>query len=814
IPQPILDRLQAIGISELYPPQARAIEEGDPSKNIVIAIPTAAGKTLIAEIFMLTHILFPDSGIRGKAMYLTPLKALATEQYHTFKTHWDPLGVRVTFSTGDFDRVDKNLFNNDIIVLTNEKADSILRNHPELLAGVSCVVADEIHLMNDESRGVTLELILTKIRKLSPQTQIVGLSATINNAHELASWLDATLIQDDWRPVPLKEGAFLDHEIIFADGSTRAVDVPTEDPLQALLVDTIQGGGQILAFLGTRRNAQAAAKRFAEWLAPLLPPDFRRQAGETAEAFLDLEGEVTPQGRQLAEVLRAGTAFHHAGLGYPQRSFIEDQFRQGHIVAIAATPTLAAGINTPARRVIIKGLKRFAVEKGSQDIPIIEYKQMAGRAGRPGYDPYGESVVIARSPADLDDILAKYVRGTPEDITSKLNNESELKSHILGTIASGFATAWEEILAFFRLTFFSFQKDSHAVSVPSRKRRVPPAEEEVPARRSKGKKAGGEDYFQYVTSIGDEYLPQAQYGAPRHKELEESLHDALQYLVAEKMVNDGEDGSFAATSLGQKVSQLYIKPETAVEFRQHLQAMSQRISRHSLDVTPLTFLHAVARFPDADLPYVGQVEKEVLNRFYAKYANQLAFPPEFYPPRGDLDEFYPELKLAAILHSWIFEIPEEMLAKRFNVGSGDIHRYVETAEWLVHAAEVLCPFFRATKWQEILKRLTIRVNYGCREELLPLVSIRDIGRVRGRILYRAGYSTPEAVFEADPSEIARLPLFGPNLVERVRRNIASGVRKSNLSAAPPPETELEAEDNDSESDYQDLKKIPKQSKLF
>ncbi len=772
IPPLIWDRLRALGISQFYPPQERALHEWVPGKNIVVAIPTAAGKTLIAEVIMVQDILMRKGGGRGKVLYLTPLKALATEKYQSFKEHWEQLGISTTFATGDFDRVDRSLFSYDIIVMTNEKADSVLRTHPELMQAVTCVVVDEIHLLNDETRGVTLELVLTKIRKLIPTVQIIGLSATINNAGELAKWLDGLLIQDDWRPVKLKEGVFYEHKIVFSDGTEQTLPGYTADPIETLLIDTIKGGGQVLAFLNTRRNAMAAGKRFAQALMPLLTPELRERTQKAAGEFAKLEPENPPQAKQLIELLRSGVAFHHAGLTYSQRTFVEDQFRRHNILAIAATPTLAAGINTPARRVIIRGLARFSKEQGNEEVPVIEYKQMAGRAGRPGFDPYGEAVVIARNPTHFDELMEKYVKGTPEDITSKLNNEAELKSHLLGTIASGFTTNWGEIISFFHLTFFSFQRGSALRPQPGRKRNGPKRLEQGQPK---------DDYFKYVRTVDQENLPSFQFNPSREKKLEESLHDALSYLISETMVKEQEGNVYEITPLGRKVSQLYIKPESAVEFRAALRVISQRISTHDLKLTTLSFLHAISRFPDSYLPYAGEAEKEGLRSFYQKHATEFVFPRKLRPETGDLEDLFPELKLCAILFRWIQEVPEDRLASDFNVGAGDIRRYVETAEWLVHAAEVLSSSFNAAKWGSALKQLAIRVKYGCGEELLPLVSIYDIGRVRGRILFKAGFKTPGDVLSADSAVLSKLPTFGPEIVAKIKRNIDAGKLKIDLS---------------------------------
>jgi helicase len=201
LPNVAKEILLEMGINELYPPQEEAIRanilEG---KNLLLSVPTAAGKTLIAMICAIKHVLEK----KGKVLYILPLKALANEKYEEFKI-LEKIGIKVTISTGDFDNIEPYLVNYDIIIATNEKADSIVRHKPSWIDRISLIIADEIHLLGDSSRGPTLETLLTSLRILNPECQIIGLSATIRNANEIAEWLKAVLVTSNWRPVPLKE---------------------------------------------------------------------------------------------------------------------------------------------------------------------------------------------------------------------------------------------------------------------------------------------------------------------------------------------------------------------------------------------------------------------------------------------------------------------------------------------------------------------------------------------------------------------------------------------------------------------------------
>ena len=196
--------------SKLRPAQEKALEAGLlDRKNLLIVTPTASGKTLIAEIAMLQAIY---NNI-GKAIYIVPLKALASEKYHEFKNKYKD--VKVGLSIGDTDSSDKYLERYDIIITVSEKLDSLIRHKAPWLRHVATIIIDEIHLLNDPSRGPTLEVVITILRKVLKKAQFLALSATIGNPKELAEWLDANLVLDDWRPIDLHKGIYLDGNVEF-----------------------------------------------------------------------------------------------------------------------------------------------------------------------------------------------------------------------------------------------------------------------------------------------------------------------------------------------------------------------------------------------------------------------------------------------------------------------------------------------------------------------------------------------------------------------------------------------------------------------
>ncbi|NJE09458.1 DEAD/DEAH box helicase [Thermococcus sp. MAR1] len=351
---PVDERVKRViierGIEELYPPQAEALKSGVlEGKNLVLAIPTASGKTLVSEIVMVDKLLREG----GKAVYLVPLKALAEEKYREFKV-WEALGLRVAATTGDYDSTDEWLGRYDIIIATSEKFDSLLRHGSNWIRDVKLVVADEVHLIGSYDRGATLEMILSH---MLGKAQILALSATVGNAEELAEWLNAELVVSDWRPVELRKGVFHLGELIWEDGKIERYP----ENWESLAIDAVKRGKQALVFVNTRRSAEKEAVSLSSKIAKLLTKPETRQLSELIASIED-----NPTTEKLKKAIRGGVAFHHAGLSRAERTMIEDAFREGLIKVITATPTLCMHPETP---VITKnGVKKVSELGGGDEV--------------------------------------------------------------------------------------------------------------------------------------------------------------------------------------------------------------------------------------------------------------------------------------------------------------------------------------------------------------------------------------------------------------------------------------------------------------
>ncbi|NLE05592.1 MAG: DEAD/DEAH box helicase [Crenarchaeota archaeon] len=717
IPEQLKEVIIKEGITELYPPQAEAMQAGIlEGKNLVLASPTASGKTLVAELTCLKHVL----ECKGKTIYLAPLRALASEKFEDFKrfTHLhkaDGRKVTVGVSTGDFDSNDFWLERYDIIVTTNEKADSLLRHRAKWMEDVSLVVADEVHLLNESERGPTLEVVLARMLQINQKMQILALSATMGNVNEIAQWLKAQYVITDWRPVNLKEGVLLQEEIQYKDGSARKIEQRTSNDAINLAIDVVKTGGQALVFASTRKNAVGIAKKIADKLGDALSKPAKRALQTEAERVL-VADEKTRLSETLSEIVRCGVAFHHAGLTGPHRKIIETLFKQGKIKILTSTPTLAFGVNLPARTVIVQDYRRYEPGYGNYPISVLEYKQMAGRAGRPKYDKNGESILIAKTADESDYLMENFILAKPERIWSRLAVEKIIRRHVLATIASDFAHTENGIYDFFGKTFYAYQYDVKAIK-------------------------------SVITKI-------------------------LRYLHDEEMIYYLDATNIAATKFGKRINELYIDPITGVVIRNALRQKPAYL-------TDFSMLHLITHTPDMApimRPY-NRKEIEDIAIQTEQLRDQLFMqPPNEWDDRVAFETFLGEVKTAKILKAWIEENSEEQMLEKYNVQPGDLYRIIESGKWLLHATQELAQLVGSKDIIPLTAELDERVEKGIKKELLPIVKLEGVGRVRGRMLFNLGYKTFEDIKHAEPKQLVKI--LGPAIAKKVKEQTGEEIDKA------------------------------------
>jgi len=456
------------------------------------------------------------------------------------------------------------------------------------------------------------------------------------------------------------------------------------------------------------------AKHISEQTGAVLSKPMKRTLEQEAEKILST-GERTRISESLADLVRCGTAFHHAGLAGAHRKLIEDLFRQGKIKVLTATPTLAFGVNLPARTVVIQDYRRYEAGYGYYPIAVLEYKQMAGRAGRPKYDKVGEAILIAKTADEADYLMDSYILAKPERIWSRLAVEKIIRGHVLATVASDFAKTENGVYEFFGKTFYAYQYDVKAI-------------------RS------------LIAKI-------------------------LKYLYDEEMLDiDGE--KICATKFGKRVSELYIDPASAVVIRGAL-------GNKPAYLTDLSMLHLIAHTPDMG-PVMRPYSQEIDETAVAMEEHREEFfveVPNEWEDRIAYEEFLGEVKTAMVLKSWIEETGEDTLIERFRVQPGDLYRIIENAKWLLHATHELAALLGKKETLPLTSELIERVSKGIKKELLPIVKLEGVGRVRGRIIYNAGYKTIDDIKHATLEELTNLPLMGPRVAKRIKEQVGGFVKK-------------------------------------
>ncbi|RJU81000.1 MAG: hypothetical protein DWB99_07750 [Candidatus Poseidoniales archaeon] len=805
------------GITKLHPPQFEAMPSIFKGRNVLLAIPTASGKSLVAYIAILRKLMVEEIGT--KAIYIVPLKALASEKFEDLKEISKSLNLTVGLGIGDSSSEAKKIDECDILVCTSEKLDSIIRNKPQTMSRVSIVVADEFHLMNDSTRGPTLEINLTKLRFLRKEAQLIALSATVGNCQDLANWLDADLIQSDWRPVALEYSTFhdlhLEPRLVQSSEVSNSPDVlnpprdldgPKTQPTWVVLKDTIMQKGQLLIFVGTRRSAESEALKLSKRVSKLLEKEDQDRLNLLKEFAESLEGRTqTAMGEKLYECIKGGIAFHHAGLTHSQRKSIESAFKKGLLIALTATPTLAAGVNLPARRVLVRDVKRWG-DGMSRPLPVMEVRQMLGRAGRPKYDDYGEAWILCKGTDGweiADDVSERYFFGEIESISSKLASEPALRTHLLSIISTGGLQHRGDIGDFFESTFLGFSISKNILNeridemlnwlVDERFIRRLGVDESYANKRADEKINDAEDWDDNMpvwaniahSTIGVEFQPTGEnkpnkifnsaFGEPSFgfKKATELSH------VGAWQLDDKTEFSamkYEATLMGERITQLYLDPLSASLLRVGLRRAVRREVRKSGEVTNFGLLHLIATTPDFSSLWAKNSDMDINSNLWLKtnsVENELL-----------ADSSYDEMLLGNIKSAWLIdkwnnEESMRSIEKSLDVSPGDLHHRVDLASWLLLAskeiliADDVFSQEHMSEISEIIKKVDIlrqRTRHGCKEDLLTLVNIRNIGRSRARELANLGIRTPQQVISMSRSkknELLKLRGWGPVLIGKI-----------------------------------------------
>ncbi len=532
-------------IKEFNPAQKAVIESGylEDKSNYIISIPTASGKTVLGILPALKTIL---NG--GKAVYAAPLLSIQNEKVKEFKA-FEKHGISVG----------KHPSSNDLSVMVFESFDALTRFSWNVLREVDTLIIDEFHMIGEYSRGPTLESAITRAKLINPNLRIIALSATLRNIDEIEEWLGGKTVEHNYRPVPLNKEV-LDAEMFNTKNKN--------DVIVKVVEKAIDDNSQALSFVSTRRFTESLATYVAKKIGKKTTKEQKQKFKEVADKLLEVpkkKGSLpTTTCIKLAEAAEKGVVFHHAGLFNEQKEIIEEEFRNGNILMITATPSLMYGVNLPSKYVIIRDHTRWT-SNGPASIPVFDYEQMSGRAGRPQYDDVGYSYLIAKTMDESFDLEARYIDGEIELTNSKLiDNKDAIYKQIIAQIASSLSKNLDELSDFFGKTLYGFQmKNNPSMSMFA------------------------EDSLKW------------------------ELENALEFLLQNGIIRATPEG-LKTTKFGNLIAKSNYTVETAVKIKEYVSTIKE--------LNPAEMIYALAETPDLPLiSFKGRKSKDPVRDKLSEY---------------------------------------------------------------------------------------------------------------------------------------------------------------------------------------------------
>jgi helicase len=703
----------------LLPIQEKAIIKHNVlgGRNLIIFAPTSSGKTLVGEIVSVHYAM-----AKKRALYLVPMKALAEEKYHHFKDMYGELGMKTIISTHDRKEHDQDLERKEfhIAVVVFEKLNALLVKNPNLLEGIGLVVIDELQMMGDDTRGAGLELLLTKILLSAFRPQLVGLSAVLGDAEDLARWLKAELLIDTRRPVELRKGilsrgifTYLEHNSGIEGEEKWPLAEGDDDEifsLQAAKYLAEENGEQSIIFLPDKLATETLGEKLKDMV------QFRAASGALAELELFEESYSKDL---LLSLLSNGIAIHNADLSWEERDLVERNFRKGEIRILLSTSTLAMGINLPAKNVFIPEKKWSTPIHGDRlamsDITKAEHENMGGRAGRLGFvNEFGRAILVTSSQFQKNALYEYYIKGGFENLRPALKDE-DLDLYCLNLVASGLCSTEEEIQKFLLSTYtgISCWVGKSGTSV-----------------------AGA--FCDKIRGIVEKCL---NWGL-----LKRDVQELLQ-----------------ATERGKVTAQMGISVDTCLNLLKWMDLCDP------MRVSDLEVLVAAALTVDAREIHIPLRKSEFRQSKYRNLfrseverlseGDKILFKSILGPSHRPLYEQERALKKALILYQWISSSPTREIEGAHNVFSGAIKKMGEEFSWLVEAISTLA---KAEGWPEqVIKKMDVlgeRLSFGIDFKGLELAKLRIRGLGRGYIsrLVHNGYESPKALSDLSVEDLAKI----------------------------------------------------------
>lgn len=718
----IIEMWQSMGVNTLLPIQAKAVRHGKilDGQNAVVFAPTSAGKTFVGEMAAIRQ-----ASQLQRVFYLVPQKALAEEKYREFRDRYKSFGISVVISTRDrrdFDtRIHRGEFH--IAVVVFEKMQSLLVTNPGLLDKVGLVVADELQMVGDSTRGAGLEILLTKILLAKSKLQIIGLSAVLGNAEDVAHWMNATLCETRERPVELRKGVLHSGNLRYIEHNSgresnealsQCDSTNTTEVLVNQVCDFVDNGEQCIVFCKSRKDTQRLTAIIAEAI----------DAPAADKAIADLVDLEESENRSLLlDLLKNGVAYHNADLDWDQRDVIERQFRSGDISVVCATSTLALGVNMPSKNVFLDYERWNRGSKGrwgKTNISQAEYENISGRAGRLGLEKdFGRAILVAGNGFHAESLFDQYVCGELGDLEPALA-DAPLAQHVLNLVASKMARTIQEV----------------------------------------------------ETILLSSYTGQ-RFWRDQTEQVTVWIDLAIQNCIDGGLI-EAKDQNLDATEVGRLAASKGVQVETAIQMKRFLEANASAAT----DITPFEVLFHLTGTKNGDSTYIGLSTYE---HTHGSYFQGLRVAVRNLPEhaRNRIMDDYEEMantsydnchraKKMLVLHDWILGRGNRDIETGYSCYLGMIEGLAGEFAWLM---ETLASMAKVMGWPEEaveqLNALTHQLLHGVTAEGIELAKLRTRGFARGRImgLVKQGTTTVEGVLE----------LAGDALKKIVTQNVADRI---------------------------------------
>ena len=739
----LIDLWLKCGHEKLLPVQQLAVQRfnlfgGD---SILVSAPTSSGKTFVGEMAAANAV-----ANRGKAIYLVPLKALATEKFETFRERYGPQGTKVVISTRDYREYDEAIENQqfDIAVVVYEKMQQLLTRKVQPLHGVGLVVADEIQMLADPERGADLEVLLTRLRLSKVPFQFLGLTAVLRNNDLLSRWLGARFLEHYERPVELRRGILYQGEFAYETYNSHihgAEPLPgaAEGPAWKIMMSTALGlaakGEQSLIFLSDKNSTRNMATRAAE--------EFN--GAPAVEAIEELRSlEETRSRDMLIECLQNGIAFHNADLCIEERSVVERYFRQGSIKIICATPTLAVGVNLPVKNVFLEPMlwdcDKPTGQMFKRNLTKAEYDNMGGRAGRLSLEhDFGRCVLVATTPLEQMQLEHCYFEAELEELLPQLIGV-DLETHAMNLVAARAAHSRQDIGMFL----------SHTLT--------------------------GMRHSKALSEHQQEF----------REKIDAAVGRCIEY---ELLVESG--GQLAASELGRLCAVKGIAARSGHDILIWLRSAKGR------PLTEIEAIYAVVRTPEARANQMNMSTDEYRAWAYGEKLLQImprAAVAYFSPVLNDrIYQTYEEvkaMKAALILNDWSAGCKALDIEDEFQSLAGTIRAVGEMSGWLMDAAASIADLLGFPKAEaEFLRDLSVRLEAGVPAGGVPFcrIRVRGFGRTHVQKLLHAGFTDPDALRKATDDALSSA--IGKSMARQVRAWLVIGDEKQQAAPARTDPTE-------------------------